>query len=178
MISLACTDLLVGFVTPFNTIRIGRWTLGHHYCEFITSMVVILLSASIYNFVCVNLDRLIAVKMPLRYQEMKDKRWLVKGAIFACWILSLVPAIPMWTSFDTRTAENDGTGLKCSFPYKSVSKGTKIEGYNFSQLNNIGNFGPIQIQYNTLTQNSNSNTNINNRYLYKKLGILNPQLSK
>lgn len=120
MISLACTDLLVGFVTPFNTIRIGRWTLGHHYCEFITSMVVILLSASIYNFVCVNLDRLFAVKMPLRYKELKDKRWLVKGAIIACWILSLVPAIPMWTRFDTRTAENDGTGLKCSFPYKSA----------------------------------------------------------
>jgi len=119
MISLACTDLLVGFVTPFNTIRIGRWTLGHHYCEFITSMVVILLSASIYNFVCVNLDRLFAVKMPLRYQEMKEKRWLVKVAIFACWILSLVPAIPMWTRLDTRTEENDGTGLRCSFPYKS-----------------------------------------------------------
>ena len=121
MISLACTDLLVGFFTPFNTIRIGRWTLGHHFCEFVTSMTVILLSASIYNFVCVNVDRLIAIKMPLKYKELKDKRWMVKAAIFACWILSLVPAVPMWTSFDTRTAKNDGTCFKCSFPYKSVS---------------------------------------------------------
>jgi len=120
MISLACTDLLVGFITPFNTIRIGRWTLGYHFCQFVTSMVVILLSASIYNFVFVNLDRLFAIKMPLRYKEMKDKRWMVKIGILACWALSLVPAMPMWIrSMDTRTQENDGSCFKCSFPYKS-----------------------------------------------------------
>jgi len=120
MISLACTDLLVGVFTPFNTIRIGRWTLGYHFCQFVTSMVVILLSASIYNFVFVNLDRLFAIKMPLRYQEMKDKRWMVKLGIFVCWVLSLVPAMPMWIrSMDTRTVENDGRCFKCSFPYKS-----------------------------------------------------------
>merc|ERR1712179_628108 len=121
MISLACTDLFVGFITPFNTIRMGRWTLGYHFCQFVTSMVVILLSASIYNFVFVNLDRLFAIKMPLRYKEMKDKRWVVKLAILACWLLSLVPAMPMWIkSMDTRTKENDGTGCKCSFPYESA----------------------------------------------------------
>ena len=121
MISLACTDLLVGILTPFNTLRLGRWTLGYHFCQFLTSMVVILMSASIYNFVCVNVDRLVAIKMPLQYKELQDKRWMVKGAIFACWILSLVPAIPMWTSFDTRTEKNDGTCFVCSFPYTSVS---------------------------------------------------------
>ena len=121
MISLACTDLLVGILTPFNTLRIGRWTLGHHFCEFLTSMVVILMSASIFNFVCVNVDRLVAIKMPLKYKELKDKRWMVKAAIFTCWILSLVPAIPKWTSYDTRTEQNDGTCFVCSFPYTSVS---------------------------------------------------------
>ena len=132
MISLACTDLLVGFITPFNTIRIGRWTLGYHFCQFVTSMVVILLSASIYNFVFVNLDRLFAIKMPLRYKEMKDKRWMVKIAILACWALSLVPAMPMWIrSMDTRTQENDGSCFKCSFPYKSVSN---IIEYNQANL--------------------------------------------
>eukprot|EP00092_Neocalanus_flemingeri_P096873 GFUD01123349.1.p1 GENE.GFUD01123349.1~~GFUD01123349.1.p1 ORF type:complete len:344 (+),score=82.16 GFUD01123349.1:73-1104(+) len=119
MISLACTDLLVGFFIPFNTIKICRWTLGPYLCEFVTSMTVILLSASIYNFVCVNLDRLFAIKMPLKYKELKDKRWMVKSAILACWVLSLVPAVPMWTSFDTRTEENDGTNSICSFPYTS-----------------------------------------------------------
>jgi len=120
MISLACTDLLVGILTPFNTLRIGRWTFGHHICMLVTSMVVILLSASIFNFVAVNIDRLVAIKMPLRYNEMKDRRWMVKVVIFACWVLALVPAVPMWTSFDTRTARNDGTCYLCSFPYNST----------------------------------------------------------
>ena len=121
MTSLACTDLLVGFITPFNTIRIGRWNLGYPFCQFVTSMVVILLSASIYNFVFVNLDRLFAIKMPLLYKETKEKRWMVKLGILACWFLSLFPAIPMWIrSMDTRTKENDGSCFKCSFPYMSV----------------------------------------------------------
>eukprot|EP00092_Neocalanus_flemingeri_P077557 GFUD01096347.1.p1 GENE.GFUD01096347.1~~GFUD01096347.1.p1 ORF type:complete len:336 (-),score=66.48 GFUD01096347.1:205-1170(-) len=120
MISLGCTDLLVGFFIPFNTIQIGHWTLGHHFCEFVTSMWVILLCASIYHFVCVNVDRLIAIKMPLKYLKLKGKNWLVKVAILACWVLSLVPAIPMWTRFDTRTVETDGTCFTCSFPYNSA----------------------------------------------------------
>ena len=126
MISLACTDLLVGFVIPFNTIRIGRWTLGRILCQFITSLTVILLSASNYNFVCVNIDRLMAIKIPLKYKELKDKRWMVKAAIFVCWVFSLIPAVPMWTKYDTRTRKNDGTCYICSFPYKSVSFSAKM----------------------------------------------------
>ena len=76
MISLACTDLFVGILLPFNTLRLGHWALGHHFCEFLTCTVVILMSASIYNFVCANLDRLIAIKMPLKYKVLKDKRWM------------------------------------------------------------------------------------------------------
>ena len=121
MIFLACTDLLVGFAIPFNTVRIGRWTLGHHFCEFVTSMVVILLSASIYNFVCVNLDRLFAIKLPLKYKVLQSTT-KYKAAIFVCWLLALVPAIPMWTPYDTRTEKDDGSGCMCGFPYKSVSK--------------------------------------------------------
>ena len=113
--------ILPGILTPFNTLRIGRWTFGHHICMIITSMVVILLSASIFNFVAVNIDPLVCIKMPLVYKEMKDRRWMVKVAIFACWVLALVPAVPMWTSYDTRTARNDGTCYLCSFPYESVS---------------------------------------------------------
>ena len=57
MISLAMTDLLVGVLAPFNTLRFCFWEFGTNMCNFITSMVVILLSASIYHFVCVNIDR-------------------------------------------------------------------------------------------------------------------------
>ena len=85
MVSLACTDLGCGIVIPFNTLRVCRWglggemwhlvtrdtwllvtrdtcpvcrwELGREMCYTITSLVVILLSASVYNFVCVNIDR-------------------------------------------------------------------------------------------------------------------------
>ena len=88
-------------------------------CTLITSSVVILLSCSIYNFVFVNLDRLFAIKFPLTYKDRASRR-KVKLGIALCWVLSLFPALPMWTH-DKRTAENDGSGCKCNFPYESVS---------------------------------------------------------
>ena len=73
ILSLAVTDLLCGLlVMPFPIFRYRffrviprislswtfRWTLGKTMCQFYTSMEVILLSSSIYNFVCMNIDRL------------------------------------------------------------------------------------------------------------------------
>ena len=139
MVSLAATDLLCGFVIPFNTLRIGRseyytqliqtttfilsfpflrWSLGRSMCTLITSSVVILLSCSIYNFVFINLDRLFAIKFPLTYRDRASRR-NVKMGIALCWVLSLFPALPMWTN-DSRTDENDGSGCVCDFPYDSV----------------------------------------------------------
>ena len=43
--------------------------------------------------------------------------------IFLCWLLSLLPAVPMMLPWsDTRTINNDGSGCLCDFPYKSVSR--------------------------------------------------------
>ena len=87
-------------------------------CQLITSSVVILISCSIYNFVFINLDRLFAIKFPLTYKDRASRR-KVKMGIALCWVLSLFPALPMWTN-DTRTDLNDGSGCTCSFPYESV----------------------------------------------------------
>ena len=118
MVSLAVTDLLCGVVIPFNTLRIRRWSLGKFMCQLVTSSVVILLSCSIYNFVFVNLDRLMAIKFPLTYKDSASRK-KVKMGIALCWVLSLFPALPMWTD-DSRTARNDGSGCICGFPYESV----------------------------------------------------------
>ena len=40
-----------------DTWLVCRWGLGREMCYTVTSLVVILLSASVYNFVCVNIDR-------------------------------------------------------------------------------------------------------------------------
>lgn len=135
MISLAFTDLLVGIFSPFNTLRFptdrttqvsGFWTMGQSMCQFANSMVVMFLSASIYNFVAVNLDRLLAIKFPLMYRDMREKRWAVKLAIGLCWLLALVPTIPLWIPDSYYGDEHqylsekvDGSCTQCGFPYKS-----------------------------------------------------------
>jgi len=120
MISLALTDCLCGVVIPFNTLRFKRWELGYPMCHIITSLVVILCSSSIYNFIGVNIDRLIAIKDPANYRN-DHSRTNVKRGILLCWILSLLPAVPMWIpAFDTRTSVDDGSMTTCSFPYDSV----------------------------------------------------------
>ena len=62
---------------------------------------------------------------------------ILTTGIFVCWVLALVPAVPMWIPHGThRTPENDGTHGYCSFPYESVSKWTGTEqlkqSYNYN----------------------------------------------
>ena len=52
---------------------------------------------------------------------------LVPTGILLCWLLSILPAVPMWIpAFDSRDETNDGSGRVCSFPYDSVSYGMVI----------------------------------------------------
>ena len=143
IVSLAVTDMLVGIILPFNTLRSGWWgnfgRFGGEMCSAVTSLVVILMSASVYNFVLVNVDRLLVFKRPFEYRP-DSSRTRIKIGIFVCWVLALLPAAPMWF-FDTRSDESDGTGDQCSFPYKSVSKNLlKCHGANICMcLGLLGN---------------------------------------
>ena len=65
-----------------------------------TSMEVILLSASINNFVLVNLDRLLALKFPMQYYNKNKSNKSTKIGLAVCWSLAVLPAVPMWTCRD------------------------------------------------------------------------------
>lgn len=121
MISLAITDLLVGLVVaPFNPLRTkGTWIYGWAWCKIYLSLNIYLLTASIYNFVGVNMDRLFAIKLPLKYKAMQDNRWSVKLVIFVCWTVALISAAPIWWD-QTVFFENRGGGCTCNFPYSNV----------------------------------------------------------
>ena len=80
-----------------------------------TSLVVIGLSSSIYHFVFVNMDRLIALKLPLNYKA-NNSETKIKLGIAACWCLSLLPALPMWVT----SSSSPWLGQTCSFPYNNV----------------------------------------------------------
>ena len=43
-------------------------------CSAVTSLVVILMSASVYNFVLVNLDRLLVFKLPFQQQADSSRK--------------------------------------------------------------------------------------------------------
>ena len=98
-----------------------RWTFGPSMCHVMTSMEVILLCASINNFVLVNLDRLLCLKFqqfPLRSNSTTsepEKYKRIKIGIAICWVLAFIPAAPMWFSTKEETKWN------CSFPFKNVS---------------------------------------------------------
>lgn len=123
IVSLAVTDMLCGVIFPFNTLRIRRWgyfgSFGREMCSAVTSLVVILMSASVYNFVLVNLDRLLVFKLPFQ-QQADSSRKNIKIGIFCCWVFALLPAFPMWIPHGNhRTPENDGSNDTCRFPYES-----------------------------------------------------------
>jgi len=120
MVSLCVTDLLVGLIVgPFNPLRKqGTWNFGWIWCKVYLSLVPYLITASIYNFVGVNMDRLFAIKFPLKYRDMQDKRWTVKLVIAFCWTIALVSALPIW--FDqTESPLDSGAGCTCNFPYNN-----------------------------------------------------------
>ena len=52
-------------------------------CDIVTSMVVILMTASIYNFVLVNLDRLLVFIWPFHHQADGSRKKIKIGK----WIL-------------------------------------------------------------------------------------------
>ena len=85
-ISLAVTDLLCGILLPFNTLRSGWWgnfgRFGGEMCSAVTSLVVILMSASVYNFVLVNLDRLLVFKSPFQQQADSSRKNIKIGKCF------------------------------------------------------------------------------------------------
>jgi len=119
IISLAITDLLCGIFIPFNTLRVCRWQYGELLCDLVTSMVVITMSSSVYNYLGVNIDRVLAIKYPLEY--FVGRRWWarrnnVKACIALCWLLALLPAAPMWVS---HKKELEWGQAVCSFPYEN-----------------------------------------------------------
>ena len=127
MLSLAFADSCVGII------RFLRWEQTEFEfmftrkiaCKVITSMEVVLVSASIYHFLGISLDRLFLIKYPLQFNVMKTHS-TVCWTILVCWLLATIPAAPLWTVWDTRTDTNTDMWNICSFPYYSVSTSTHL----------------------------------------------------
>lgn len=123
IVSLAVTDLLLGLlVLPFSALlQLNKdWPLGPAFCNFYTSMDVMLCTASILTLLAISVDRYLAVTMPLRYASLVLP-WRVAVAMASVWTVSVaVSFLPIQMGWNTvnGTVQNLGPWAqkrKCRF---------------------------------------------------------------
>jgi len=121
IISLALADILVGLIMPLMTLALKEqmWPFGSTLCQVFTSVQKISLAASFFNFLGISVDRLFAVKKPFAYRKWQQKHSIIRRPLLLCWLLALLPAIPMWID-PTRsyTDVEDNRNCVCKFPYR------------------------------------------------------------
>ena len=107
IVSLAVSDLLVGaFSIPFRIAQTvnGEWfpeSLGHAGCRFWIWIDTLCCAASIFNLVSISIERLMAVKWPLRHRtEMTSKRAFLM--ILLVWISALLVASLVFVNWSGR----------------------------------------------------------------------------
>ncbi|CAH1795252.1 unnamed protein product [Owenia fusiformis] len=95
IVSLAVSDILVGaLVMPFaiyREVRNGYWPFGNAICDLSKSLDIMFSTASIYNLLCVAIDRYFAICRPFFYHERFNKK-VVISMIACCWILPIFPS--------------------------------------------------------------------------------------
>ena len=101
--SLACSDLMVATLSlPFRihqTLNNTSWCLSEETCLFWIWADLFCCCASIGNVALISIDRLLATKYPLRYQQIVTWKtsWLMLSSV---WIYSLIMAssgLTNWT---------------------------------------------------------------------------------
>ncbi|KAM9847076.1 adenosine receptor A2b [Aulostomus maculatus] len=90
LVSLAVADILVGVLAiPFAiTISIGIY-LDFYGCLFLACFVLVLTQSSIFSLLAIAIDRYLAVKIPLRYNELMTGK-AAREVIAILWILSFI----------------------------------------------------------------------------------------
>merc|ERR1711962_1207196 len=100
----------------------NSWHLGPHLCKILTGLQKLVLAASTYHFLGINVDRLFAIKRPLAYRDWQLKSFLVKRPLVLIWICGLAPAIPMMVDYTGHyTEEKWVEKCECHFPYDHES---------------------------------------------------------
>ncbi|XP_078142353.1 trace amine-associated receptor 13c-like [Centroberyx gerrardi] len=88
LLSLAVSDLLVGFVLLGQILLIGAcWFLGDLMCILYYFVVFMTISASVGNMVLISVDRYVAICDPLCYPTKITQR-RVKFSVTLCWVCS------------------------------------------------------------------------------------------
>ena len=110
--NLSVCDLLLTLLhTPlflkllYNGTKWLEGTVGNVICKLITSVIFLLLSCSVFNFVAIAVDRFLAVTRPLTYKF--STKWVVKIGIPAMWMTASFSSRDIF--LEARVDNNDGT---------------------------------------------------------------------
>ena len=125
--SLAWTDLFVGLLISLKPYLKQRGVAFHDmfarkvFCNALHSLEVILVAVSIYHLLALSVDRLYLIRHPFKFLKMKNNLRQVYLTVLFCWVLSFLPAAPLWSEWDTRTAMSTNCWTICRFPKDNVS---------------------------------------------------------
>lgn len=90
LVSLAVADILVGCLAiPFAIVISLGLLLDFYGCLFMACFVLVLTQSSIFSLLAIAIDRYLAVKIPLRYNELMTGK-TAREIIAALWILSFI----------------------------------------------------------------------------------------
>ncbi|CAH1801402.1 unnamed protein product, partial [Owenia fusiformis] len=91
IVSLATADILVAvLVMPFGIYQQVNnlfWDFGDSVCKLSTCFDIMFSSASIYNLLCIAIDRYMAICMPFHYHNLTKK--IILGLLIGCWTMPI-----------------------------------------------------------------------------------------
>uniref|UniRef100_A0A3Q2QXI2 Trace amine-associated receptor 13c-like n=1 Tax=Fundulus heteroclitus TaxID=8078 RepID=A0A3Q2QXI2_FUNHE len=114
LLSLAVSDLLVGFVSMPGEIyrQTSCWFLGDLMCFLYNYFTYINTSASVGDIVLISIDRYVAICDPLHYQTRVTER-RVKVCVCLCWLCSFFYNILFIKDYLIQTGMNNSCYGEC-----------------------------------------------------------------
>ncbi|XP_070618448.1 adenosine receptor A2a [Erythrolamprus reginae] len=106
--SLAVADIAVGVLAIPFAITISTGFCAFFYgCLFIACFVLVLTQSSIFSLLAIAIDRIIAIRIPLRYNALVTSS-RAKAVIAVCWFLSFIIGLTPMLGWHLKTPEETG----------------------------------------------------------------------
>ncbi|KFW82484.1 Adenosine receptor A2a, partial [Manacus vitellinus] len=119
VVSLAAADIAVGVLAIPFAITISTGFCAFFYgCLFIACFVLVLTQSSIFSLLAIAIDRIIAIRIPLRYNGLVTGS-RAKGIIAICWVLSFIIGLTPMLGWHNRAqieelGSNRSSPINCS----------------------------------------------------------------
>ncbi|XP_054852544.1 adenosine receptor A2a [Eublepharis macularius] len=117
VVSLAAADIAVGVLAiPFAITISTGFCASFYGCLFIACFVLVLTQSSIFSLLAIAIDRIIAIRIPLRYNALVTGT-RAKGIVAICWVLSFIIGLtPMlgWHNSSESQGQNSSFINNCS----------------------------------------------------------------